>query len=194
MGGWQLLLAVGLIPVVGFALHSMFGRPEEVLGELHIWVLYGLSATGIVFLTIFLWNLLCAPYRIMRDKFANLVETFSAAETDSAKSSRNILVKDSYSIGLVSKLLGNTELEQQQLLLALKDEILCQKLATNINDGGKFYYRLLRCSSNPKSEQLSYSDVLDTFTISRKSLLKYLTKHEVPLPEWLQESAEEPPN
>lgn len=68
MGGPQVLLAVVAIPAVGFLLHAIFGGPAPLAGEIRMWVMYGLSATGIVFISILIWNWACAPYRIERDK------------------------------------------------------------------------------------------------------------------------------
>lgn len=68
MGGWQVLLAVLAVPCVGFMLHWQFGDPAAVASEIVMWLIYGLAATGIVFLAIFVWNLIWAPYRIERDR------------------------------------------------------------------------------------------------------------------------------
>ena len=65
-----MLYAVIAVPVVGLALHwAMVGR-AAMTAELQIWLLYGLAATGLVFLTVFAKNLACAPFRLEREAHA----------------------------------------------------------------------------------------------------------------------------
>ena len=72
MGGPQVALAVLAIPAVGFLLHWSIDGARQAADEIHMWVIYGLAATGIVFATIFLWNLLWSPYRVERDRRKSL--------------------------------------------------------------------------------------------------------------------------
>ncbi len=65
-------LAVLAIPAVGFLLHWSIDGARQAADEIHMWVIYGLAATGIVFATIFLWNLLWSPYRVERDRRKSL--------------------------------------------------------------------------------------------------------------------------
>lgn len=67
LGGTGLVVAVIAIPPVGLALHAWLGGVQAMMPELQVWLIYGLAATGLVFFTVFLWNLACAPYRIERD-------------------------------------------------------------------------------------------------------------------------------
>lgn len=60
------MFAAFAVPCVGFALHYWQAGWAAMSEELEVWWVYVLQATGIVFLTLFLWNLACAPYRIER--------------------------------------------------------------------------------------------------------------------------------
>lgn len=66
LGFPSLLWTILAIPSVGFTLHFLVSGYVSMSGELHIWLIYGLAATGLVFLTLFAFNLACAPFRIER--------------------------------------------------------------------------------------------------------------------------------
>ena len=68
LGGWGVVVAVVLVPLVGFILHARFGEPQAVKEEFFIWLIYGLAATGLVFPGILAINILAAPQQIERDK------------------------------------------------------------------------------------------------------------------------------
>lgn len=67
-GGASFLYTILAIPIVGFGLHYLLAGRQPMADEFHVWLIYGLAAAGLVFSTIFLWNLACAPYRIERDR------------------------------------------------------------------------------------------------------------------------------
>ncbi len=67
LGGRSLIVTLLLIPPVGFALHWLTSGLAKMLQEMTAWAIYGLAATGVIFVCIFLFNLACAPYRIERD-------------------------------------------------------------------------------------------------------------------------------
>ncbi|MFZ1725708.1 MAG: hypothetical protein WBO29_06800 [Albidovulum sp.] len=68
LGGWGLVAGVFAIPVVGMGLHYWLQGWDAMIPEAKIWLLYGLASTGLVFGSVFFWNLACAPFRIERDK------------------------------------------------------------------------------------------------------------------------------
>jgi uncharacterized membrane protein len=68
LGGWSALLFVGLVPVVGFGLHWLTAGRLAMLPELQVWLIYGLAATGVVFLGLFLVNLIRAPYLLWQEE------------------------------------------------------------------------------------------------------------------------------
>ena len=72
MGGWTALIPVFLIFPVGFGLHFLQEGRAQAMPELQVFGVYGLQATGAVFGSFYLWNLVCAPYRIARDKLSDL--------------------------------------------------------------------------------------------------------------------------
>lgn len=74
MGGWTALIPLVLIFPVGFALHYTQNGRAQAVPELQVFGVYGLQATGVVFGSFYLWNLVCAPYRITKDKLNNLIE------------------------------------------------------------------------------------------------------------------------
>jgi hypothetical protein len=84
-GGWPLVIALLLIPPVGFALHWITSGVAAMMEEVYVWVIYGLSATGTVFAGFFLFNLACAPYRIERDRRTDLDCRLVKAEDRIAK-------------------------------------------------------------------------------------------------------------
>ena len=67
LGGWSLFATVVVIPIVGFALHWLLAGWGPVSGEVQVWGVYGLAATGLVFVSIFGFNLICAPFRLERE-------------------------------------------------------------------------------------------------------------------------------
>lgn len=72
MGGWTALIPLFLIFPVGFGLHLWQEGKAEAMPELQVFGVYGLQATGAVFGSFYLWNLMCAPYRIVRDELNGL--------------------------------------------------------------------------------------------------------------------------
>ena len=76
------MFAVIAIPIVGFLLHACLLGRQAMMPEFQIWLVYGLAATGVVFISLFVWNLACAPYRIERERAESLV-----AERDHAVTS-----------------------------------------------------------------------------------------------------------
>ena len=67
LGGPALFFSVLAIPAVGFALHFWLVGQDAMKAEFRVWLVYGLAATGFVFLALFAFNLACAPYRMERD-------------------------------------------------------------------------------------------------------------------------------
>lgn len=78
-GGWPALLTLVPMPLVGLGLHSLFGSPQDVSAEWVIWLTYGLAAAGVVFIAVLLWNVACAPFRIMRDRAEDAESRLAAA-------------------------------------------------------------------------------------------------------------------
>jgi hypothetical protein len=37
--------------------------------EFQVWLIYGVAATGVVFTVLFLWNLVCTPFRMRNEEF-----------------------------------------------------------------------------------------------------------------------------
>ncbi len=67
LGGYGAILAIFAIPIVGFAIHYWQSGWVAMSEEFQVWWVYGLQATGVVAIALYLWNLACAPYRMERD-------------------------------------------------------------------------------------------------------------------------------
>lgn len=68
MGGRSFLLTLLASPFLGFAIHLLSSGYDKVMEEIHLWLIYGLAATGALWSFLFLFNLNMAPYRIERDR------------------------------------------------------------------------------------------------------------------------------
>lgn len=89
-GGWQAVIPLLIIPPVGFLLHLQFGRPQAVQNELFIWAIYGLAASGVVFILIFVGSVISAPYRIERDRANTEKSRADAANAEVKKLIRSL--------------------------------------------------------------------------------------------------------
>ena len=72
MGGKSFLLPLTMGPLLGFAIHYATAEQGKVMEEIHLWLVYGLAATGALWTALFLFNLNMAPYRIERDRRVEL--------------------------------------------------------------------------------------------------------------------------
>ena len=68
LGGTATYIAFVVLPALGLGLHYLADGVAPMSDEANIWALYMLAPLGIAFLAMFLWNLACSPYRIMRDE------------------------------------------------------------------------------------------------------------------------------
>ena len=73
LGGKPLFFSVLAIPFVGFVLHRWIEGAEAMNAELHVYLIYGLAATGLVFLVMFTLNLSCAPYWLEKEAHTTLM-------------------------------------------------------------------------------------------------------------------------
>jgi hypothetical protein len=85
LGGWALLFSLLAIPAVGFVLHRWIAGSAAMNAEFQVWLVYGLAATGIVFLSLFAFNLACAPYRIERDSHKKTVLERDALQSQAVR-------------------------------------------------------------------------------------------------------------
>lgn len=85
LGGWGLFVAIFLITPVGFFLHWLTSGYVAVTQEIAIWVIYGLVASGAVFIGLFLLQIIAAPYRIERDAHYETKRNRDELSTDVAK-------------------------------------------------------------------------------------------------------------
>lgn len=67
LGGAATYIAIIVLPMMGLALHYYLAGFGPMSGEANIWIIYMLAPLGAAFLALFLWNLVCAPYRTERD-------------------------------------------------------------------------------------------------------------------------------
>lgn len=89
LGGPPLAFTLLVIPLVGFVLHFAISGWAAMAPEFDVWSVYGVAATGIVLLLLFSYHVVCAPYRIERDRIAQLEADLARAEADlSANSAR----------------------------------------------------------------------------------------------------------
>lgn len=89
LGGPPLAFTLLVIPLVGFVLHFAISGWAAMAPEFDVWSVYGVAATGLVLLLLFSYHVVCAPYRIERDRIAQLEADLARAEADlSANSAR----------------------------------------------------------------------------------------------------------
>jgi hypothetical protein len=80
LGGTSLFFTILVIPVVGFSLHFAASGWAAMTAEFDVWLVYGLAATGLVFLILFVFHLACAPYRIERDRAARAEDHLAVSQ------------------------------------------------------------------------------------------------------------------
>ncbi|MBB5222616.1 hypothetical protein HNP73_002552 [Amaricoccus macauensis] len=89
LGGPPLAFTLLVVPLVGFVLHFAISGWAAMAPEFDVWSVYGVAATGLVLLLLFSYHVMCAPYRIERDRIAQLEADLARAEADlSANSAR----------------------------------------------------------------------------------------------------------
>jgi len=79
VGGKTVILPILAVFPVGFAIHY-FQSKAEAMSELELFGIYGVLAPLIVFASVFLLNLACAPYRIVRDELNEFKEKLGLNE------------------------------------------------------------------------------------------------------------------
>tara|TARA_R110002051_G_scaffold1194_4_gene6519 strand:+ start:1050 stop:1673 length:624 start_codon:yes stop_codon:yes gene_type:complete len=184
IGGPQALVALIAIPVVGFALHSQFGAINEVLDQFHIWLIYGLTATGLVFLTVFVWNLTQSPYRVERDKRRELQAQLAKFGTGSVMQS--FTGRSEYSLDTVAKLLAGENENYDLIFHDLCEAVISNKLNPNAaNTFDKSELSILRSNMVRYQGGLS-PERFKNLKFTKAELLRFLPKRGYGIPLWLE--------
>jgi hypothetical protein len=78
LGGAPTVISLVVFPLIGMALHLLLEGPEAMSSEAYVWAVYALAPLGLAFVLLFLWNLVCAPYRTERERADELAASLAA--------------------------------------------------------------------------------------------------------------------
>lgn len=77
-GARNIILSFIALPFVGFALHARRDGGIAMNEEFSVWLVYGLQAGGIIFLSVLFWNIVTSPFKQRDEARAALSDSESA--------------------------------------------------------------------------------------------------------------------
>lgn len=105
-----------------FAFGSLFhwwqgGKAMPVADEWRIYLLYSVAPAGVVAILLFLWNLVCALYRIERDAHVETKKMLSAASAQRLPHETNsfVLAKTEFPLWEAAHLLAGTTIQRDRI-------------------------------------------------------------------------------
>ncbi len=168
------------IPVVGLAYHWSAQGRIAMLPELFSWVIYGLAATGTVFLAVFLWNLAAAPYRIEKSRRIKLSEMVGMNEG----AIDAFYGRSEFTINEVTNLLSRDHHTKELVFDDLVRGIISGRLEPIITD--RMSKLRLQIARSTQDHQAIRRDHMITL-LPRDKICDFLIKSGYSLPQWLQD-------
>lgn len=183
LGGPPAFVALVLVAPVGFVLHWATSGLNPMLDEIQVWLIYGLAASGLVFSGLFIFNLLCAPYRIERDNHAVTKASLAALAPNGFALPRLLAKKEVFTLEESACLLSGEALNYKKLsgpangfLFEIKQKILRGEIeAQGYSKDGLHWQKQMQemTSFGGKSDKAVFNPSMSGAWID-KSTLKYL--------------------
>lgn len=132
-------------------------------------------------LAVFLFNLICAPYRIVkeeREKLSVQLSSYLNEDGDVGDLSR----RETFSLALIASLMSPNKRKQEQYLIMLKDDVLYEKLHPVSLGILKMHLTGLRYGLNADGR----IEIPDSLEISREELRRYFAETSGVIPNWLE--------